>query len=135
MLVKLTNKQNTYKWSTEAIRISIEQTAKVLIGEGDYTIRTRFAGTVGPYQVAMPKKVAAALIEDGETDIFEIDATANQDAVTFQVVELDEHGREMSDEVKAKVMQRRQERRAEKDAEERSRTLRFFFEGTVGVHH
>ena len=130
VLVRLTNRSNTYKWSTESIRVSLEQTANMMLGEGEYPIFPRNGGTVGPYMVSMPGKLAEVLLEDEETDLFEVQAESDQDPVTFQVVQLDEQGRELSDEVREKVLAKRAERRAKKDQEESSRTIKFFFDGT-----
>ena len=129
-LIKLSNPKNTFRWSNASIRMSIEATNGLLRPDHPVVVVPQEGGFEGPYLVAVTAELADILIEEGYTELYDIDPESSQDQTTFDVREVDAHGRDVGVEATARVEMVRAGRRAKKDRDERSRTLRFFFNGT-----
>ena len=132
-LVRLSNPDNVKKWSSDALRVSLEQTAKVMLPGEVCTIHPVEGGFEGPYNIAMSDALARALIEDGYTDLYDTEEGAEVEPISFKVTELDAQGRPMTDAVRQRVEAARSSRRAESDLEERQRTIPFIFNGTPEI--
>ena len=104
-LVKLSNPENKKRWTSEAIRVSLVQTAKLMLPNELCTIHPGEGGFEGPYTVAMSEVLAEALLEDGFTDLYDTETDgADVAPVSFQVTELDAQGRPINDEVRQRVV-------------------------------
>lgn len=133
-LVKLSNPKNVKKWTSDAIRVSLEQTAKMMLPNESCAIHPGEGNFEGPYTVAMSEVLARALIEDGYTDLYDTEADGEDVApISFQVTELDAQGRPINDEVRQRVLDRRSTLRAESDVRERQRTIPFIFNATPEI--
>ena len=129
-LIKLSNSKNTFRWSNASIRMSLEATNGILRPDHPAVVVPQEGGFEGPYLVAVTAELADVLIEEGYTELYDIDPDSFQDQTTFDVREVDAHGRDVGVEATARVEMVRAGRRAKKDRDERARTLRFFFNGT-----
>ena len=129
-LIKLSNPKNTFRWPNAAIRMSLEATNSLLRPDHPAVVVPQEGGFEGPYLVAVTAELADVLIEEGYTELYDIDPDSTQDQTTFDVKEVDAYGRDVGAAATARVEAARAVRRAKKDGDERARTLRFFFNGT-----
>ena len=129
-LISLRKPDNEVVFKSASIRMSIEATNENLRPGERVTVVPQEGNYTGPYTVALTEELATMLVEDGFCDLYDIDPESAKPSITFAVSWLDGAGRAMGDEVVNRVKEKRQERRYEKDMDERSRTIRFFFNGT-----
>ena len=133
-LVKLSNPENKKKWTSDAIRVSLVQTAKIMLPGELCSIHPGEGGFEGPYTVAMSEVLARALLEDGYTDLYDTETDgADVAPISFRVTELDAQGRDINDEVRERVQSKRSTLRAAADIKDRQRTIPFIFNATPEI--
>ena len=120
---------NKTEFKTAAIRSSILSTAKLLGFENVTLVVQADRGRTGPYSILMPKELGMRLAEDEETSLYPQTESETVDPVDFKVSLLDEHGRATDSATLDRIQAKRAARRAEKDLDEKSRTIPFFMNG------
>jgi len=130
MTIELSNRSNKINWKPSAIRISLKSAHDHMFPQDTAEIHVMPGKFTGPYQVRVNKKLGEALVEDGEVDIFSIESDAEGEQMVFNVYQVDDQGRRVGVEVTSRVLAARITRKRERDMDERSRTVRFFIQGT-----
>ena len=131
MLLRLSNGKNTVKFSTAQIRVSLQTVCDALgLGSAGH-IEVQPKGPQGPYDLGLDNRdLYERLVAEQEVDIY---PALTEEAVetTFDVYQIDKHGRRASEAAIARVIRAREEKRAERDMIEKRQTVRIFIDGNT----